>query len=114
MKRRLIALTLLGLIAIAAALGYKQRLLNPPPPKGTAIPGGKELHVKIPVNLQRQGDPRWRNDYLGPSKSTLGAAGCTVCATAMALSSQGFVIDAKSLNASLGKHDGFTESGLLI
>src|SRR5476649_2926437 len=45
--------------------------------------------VELPVPQYFQGDPRWANDPLGPTTSTLGGEGCAVASAAMVLRSYG-------------------------
>ena len=70
--------------------------------------------MELPVPLFTQGDPRWSEDFLGPSNDTLGSAGCAVSSMAMVLKFYGIDTDPGRLNAFLDEHGGFTEQGWLI
>ena len=69
--------------------------------------------VIIPVQRFAQGDPRWRDDELGPTPSTMGAAGCAVSSAAMVLAFYGQDIDPGRLNAFLTDNGGYTPEGWL-
>jgi hypothetical protein len=69
--------------------------------------------VELAVPSFRQGDDRWRNDPLGPTKNTLGAEGCAVSSAAMVLASYGFDVDPQRLNHFLTEHGGYTPQGWL-
>lgn len=104
---------LIGVGLIGAAL-FAKKFYPKGPAKAIAVEGGRSLNVKIETEPFLQQDARWRDDQLGMSGGSLGNFGCTVCATAMALSSQGFSIDPKALNTKLTEQGSFTSSGLLI
>ncbi len=67
----------------------------------------------IPVQRFAQGDPRWGEDELGPTPSTMGEAGCAVTSAAMVLSFYGQDIDPGRLNAFLSENGGYTPEGWL-
>lgn len=67
--------------------------------------------VALPVPSFRQGDPRWREDPLGPTDGTIGAEGCAVSSTAMILSYYGIDTDPQRLNSFLTEHEGYTPQG---
>jgi hypothetical protein len=67
----------------------------------------------IPVQRFAQGDPRWRDDELGPTPSTMGEAGCAVSSAAMVLAFYGQDIDPGRLNAFLTDNGGYTPEGWL-
>lgn len=69
--------------------------------------------VELPVPQFFQGDPRWANDPLGPTNSTLGGEGCAVASAAMVLRSYGVDTDPGSLNRFLSDHEGYTPQGWL-
>ncbi len=83
-------------------------------PAPLASVGGEPLSVCIDVMPYLQLDPTWRAEKMGNSNGSLGRYGCTVCATAMALTSQGNPINPSELNRVLTEQGGFTASGLLI
>lgn len=113
----------ISLAAGAALIAFYIVNKEPPPlgideglsPKG---PGEErqnlreEIRIETPVFLQK--DPSWGAKPLGPSGDTIASHGCTLCAMAMALGSQGFQIAPDELNESLIANGGFTESSLLI
>jgi ABC-type bacteriocin/lantibiotic exporter with double-glycine peptidase domain len=72
------------------------------------------MNVQVKAPLYKQWDKRWSDRKLGLTQSTLEHAGCTLCAVAMALSSQGLPLDPGELGDRLQSHDGFTPSGLLV
>jgi hypothetical protein len=111
-SRRLAILVAAGVVAISAMLIWRHQRI--PLWNGLPTEGGAPMNLKIEVTSLLQGDPRWAEQHLGSTPGTLGAEGCTLCALAMALSSQGFSIDPPKLNALLAKHQGFTESGKII
>ena len=67
----------------------------------------------IPVQRFAQGDPRWGDDELGPTPSTMGEAGCAVSSAAMVLAFYGQDIDPGRLNAFLSDSGGYTPEGWL-
>ncbi len=67
--------------------------------------------VEIPVPQFRQGDDRWRGDFLGPTHNTLGAEGCALTSAAMVLASYGIDTDPQRLNAFLKTNEGYTPQG---
>jgi hypothetical protein len=82
--------------------------------KGKIWPSGGRYffhRVELPVPSFRQGDERWRDDPLGPTRATLGAEGCAVSSAAMVLASYGFNVDPQRLNRFLTEHGGYTPQG---
>ena len=67
--------------------------------------------VEIPVPQFRQGDERWRDDFLGPTLNTIGAEGCALSSAAMVLASYGIDTDPQRLNAFLKTNEGYTPQG---
>ena len=112
-RRRLVILLLI-LLATGAFAYYKFTSRPPAPSGGLSVTGGSEMSVRIETPLFRQWDPRWGNDKLGSTSASLRNYGCTVSATAMALTSQGIKIEPGELNSQLTANNGFTDSGLLI
>lgn len=58
-----------------------------------------------------QSDPKWKNDLIGSTTSTLGAEGCAVTCAAMALKALGMETDPGRLNERLSRFGGYTERG---
>lgn len=84
--------------------------------RGIIAPGGGRYffhRVEIPVPSFRQSDERWRGDFLGPTRNTLGAEGCAVSSAAMVLASYGYDTDPQRLNRFLQGNGGFTPQGWL-
>ena len=69
--------------------------------------------LEIPVALFSQNDPKWGEDWLGPTDQTMGEAGCAVSSAAMILRFYGLDTDPGRLNQFLDAHEGFTEQGWL-
>ena len=68
--------------------------------------------VELPVPIFAQGDPRWKDDLLGPTEATLHAEGCAVASAAMVLAYYGVDTDPGRLNAFLKEIEGgYTEQG---
>lgn len=68
--------------------------------------------VTLPVPIFAQGDPRWKNDLLGPTEATLHAEGCAVASAAMVLAFYGVDTDPGRLNAFLKETEGgYTPQG---
>lgn len=61
----------------------------------------------------RQKDKRWANERLGSSRNTIGAGGCLVTASAIALDGLGYDVDPGSLTRALNASQGFTTRGWL-
>lgn len=60
-----------------------------------------------------QDDPRWARERLGGSGETIADSGCTLCSVSMALTSMGYDLDPKRLNAALRARNGYTSRGWL-
>ena len=77
--------------------------------------GGLYFFSRIELNVPRfaQGDPRWAEDLLGPTESTMGSEGCAVSSAAMVLAYYGISVDPGALNTFLADHDGYTPQGWL-
>jgi hypothetical protein len=70
--------------------------------------------VVLPVQRFAQSDPRWADDPLGSTDSSLGAEGCAVTSAAMVLCYYGMDTDPARLNEYLTKHEGYTPQGWLF
>jgi hypothetical protein len=82
--------------------------------QGVLEPRGGLYFVRrttLEVPSFRQGDPRWREDFLGPTDGTLGAEGCAVSSAAMVLSYYGVDTDPQRLNTFLSEREGYTPQG---
>ena len=77
--------------------------------------GGLYFFSRTELNVPRfaQADPRWADDSLGPTDSTIGGEGCAVSSAAMVLAYYGVNIDPGILNAFLTNNDGYTPQGWL-
>src|SRR5580704_16993111 len=77
--------------------------------------GGIYSFSRVELNVPRfaQGDPRWAEDLLGPTASTIGSEGCAVSSAAMVLAYYGVNVDPGLLNKFLTDHDGYTPEGWL-
>jgi ABC-type bacteriocin/lantibiotic exporter with double-glycine peptidase domain len=84
----------------------KQSPISPINPNELTIPA-------IKVDFYSQGDLRWQNKKLGPSKDTMSSVGCTICCMAMAISTKQLHLLPDELNDKLLANDGFTNSGLI-
>jgi hypothetical protein len=107
------ALLVLFFGAFAAMIGYAH-LQEMWARKGKIEPSGGRYffhRVELAVPSYRQGDERWREDLLGPTRATMGAEGCAVSSAAMVLASYGFDVDPQRLNRFLTEHGGFTPQG---
>jgi Peptidase_C39 like family len=68
---------------------------------------------ELPVHHFCQTDPRWAEEPLGPTSSSLGAEGCAVTSAAMVLAYYGIDVDPDRLNQFLMAHQGYTPQGWL-
>jgi peptidase C39-like protein len=77
--------------------------------------GGLYFFSRAELNVPRfaQADPRWANDLLGPTDSTVGGEGCAVSSAAMVLAYYGVNVDPGVLNAFLTDNAGYTPQGWL-
>jgi hypothetical protein len=82
-------------------------------PRPIASSGGLYFfrRVALPVPVFAQGDPRWKDDLLGPTEATLHAEGCAVSAAAMVMASYGIDTDPGRLNRFLTENGGYTPEG---
>ena len=93
------------------ASAYLERVYNvylpivvaPEPPKPDALA----------VTPYSQNDPRWRNDRLGTSSTTIGWNGCLITCCAMVMKFYGEVTDPAKLNTWLVQHGGYANDNLL-
>jgi hypothetical protein len=84
-------------------------------PRKIASSGGLYFVSRIMLSVPRfaQSDPRWGDNSLGSTESSLGAEGCAVSSAAMVLSYYGIDIDPGRLNEFLSIHEGYTPQGWL-
>jgi Peptidase_C39 like family len=77
--------------------------------------GGLYFFSRTELNVPRfaQADPRWADDSLGPTDSTIAGEGCAVSSAAMVLAYYGVNVDPGILNAFLTNNDGYTPQGWL-
>ena len=77
--------------------------------------GGLYFFSKLVLPVQRfaQDDPKWADDELGPTPSTMGQEGCAVSSAAMVLAFYGQDIDPGRLNTFLTTSSGYTPQGWL-
>jgi hypothetical protein len=77
--------------------------------------GGLYFFSRVELNVPRfaQADPRWADDLLGPTDSTIGNEGCAVSSAAMVLAYYGVNVDPGALNLFLTNNDGYTPQGWL-
>jgi len=77
--------------------------------------GGLFFFSRVVLAVPRfaQSDPRWADDQLGPTPSSMAEAGCAVCSAAMVLAFYGQDIDPGRLNTFLSEHGGYTSEGWL-
>lgn len=97
-KRRLLTTLAIALLALAAwgwvwVRGWQA--LGP-----IAASGGLYFPERVQIDVPQffQNDPRWAQDQLGPSTTTVGAEGCAVSSAAMTLKSYGVDVDPGRLN----------------
>jgi len=81
---------------------------------GLPDPSGGQALVMRDTVIYSQKDPQWASDRLGNTTDTMGAEGCLVTATAMALTNLGFKTNPKDLNARLTATQSYTDRGWLI
>jgi hypothetical protein len=77
--------------------------------------GGLYFFSGAELNVPRfaQADPRWADDLLGLTHSTIGSEGCAVSSAAMVLAYYGVNVDPGVLNTFLTNNDGYTPQGWL-
>src|SRR5258708_32216575 len=77
--------------------------------------GGLYFLSRVELNVPRfaQAGPRWADDLLGPTDSTIGGEGCAVSSAAMVLAYYGVNIDPRVLNTFLTNNNGYTPQGWL-
>jgi hypothetical protein len=73
--------------------------------------GGLFFRVVLTVPRFAQSDPRWGDDQLGATPSSMAEAGCAVCSAAMVLAFYGQDIDPGRLNDFLSDNGGYTPQG---
>ena len=105
---------LIGVILVLAAFFVVTNSRKSRPAEALSARGGEPISTLIDVPNFQQFDPQWKDKMLAKTSSTMGNYGCTVCATAMALHAKGIHLNPDELNQALNRHNGFTESGLLI
>lgn len=76
----------------------------------------KPTEVIAPKNVEffLQNDDRWKEDYLGKSKYTIGGYGCLLSIITSACTTLGYETNPKDLNKLLTENDGYTSSGEII
>ncbi len=84
---------------------YIKRVTNLPP---TPPPSGT-----LAVEPYSQNDPRWKNNKLGTSSTTIGWNGCLITCCAMVMKFYGADIDPATLNAYLTNNNGYDKGNLL-
>ncbi len=81
----------------------------------TASSGGlwfpREVLLAVPAYAQN--DPRWGDDFLGPTPGRLGNEGCALTAAAMVMGYYGIGVDPHFLNLFLTESGGYTPEGWL-
>src|SRR5258708_3397697 len=77
--------------------------------------GGLYFLSRVELNVPRfaQADPRWADDLLGPTDSTIGGGGCAVLSAAIVPAFYGVYSDPRVLYAFLTNNDGYTPQGWL-
>jgi hypothetical protein len=100
-------LLVLLLVAAASFYYFGKRVIS--------ASGGMYFFSRVELNVPRfaQGDPRWAEDLLGPTDSTIGSEGCAVCSAAMVLAYYGVSANPGGLNTFLTNSDGYTPQGWL-
>ena len=109
---RLVALLLV--LCVVSTLAIRKHFFPASIKDGIPVAGGREMSVRTDVVPFLQTDPRWSDENLGPSDGKIGSYGCTLCATAMALTARDHAVDPNELNARLKEGSGYTDSGLII
>jgi len=107
-------LSILALAALLASCGGTPRPDNSAISKALPNPTGGQALVLRDSVVYSQKDPLWASDRLGKTTDTMGAEGCLVTATSMALTNLGFKTNPKDLNARLTATDSYTDRGWLI
>jgi Peptidase_C39 like family len=100
---------ILGLLIILSA-GYYYAGIRKIPSAGGLYFFSK---LVLPVERFAQNDPKWADDELGPTPSTMGQEGCAVSSAAMVLAFYGQDIDPGRLNTFLSINGGYTPQGWL-
>jgi hypothetical protein len=72
-----------------------------------------DQRVELPVADFAQDDPRWAQQFLGPTRETLGDEGCTLTSIAMVLNYYHVRCDPSILNRFLTGHGGYDDEGFL-
>jgi hypothetical protein len=99
---------LISLLVVAASFYYFGK-------REISATGGMYFVSRIELNVPRfaQEDPRWGEDLLGGTDSTIASEGCAVCSVAMVLAYYGVSIDPGGLNSFLAANEGYTPQGWL-
>jgi Peptidase_C39 like family len=103
-----LAVLILLLLAAGASIYYFGK-------REISATGGLFFFSRAELNVPRfaQADPRWADDPLGSTDSTIGAEGCAVSSAAMVLAYYGVNVDPGVLNTFLADNDGYTPQGWL-
>jgi hypothetical protein len=103
-----VAVLVLLLLAAAGSIYYFGK-------REISATGGLYFFSRAELNVPRfaQADPRWADDPLGPTDSTMGSEGCAVSSAAMVLAYYGANVDPGVLNTFLTNNAGYTPQGWL-
>ena len=103
-----VAVLILLLLAAGASIYYFGK-------REISATGGLYFVSRAELNVPRfaQADPRWADDPLGSTDSTIGAEGCAVSSAAMVLAYYGVNVDPGALNTFLTDNNGYTPQGWL-
>jgi hypothetical protein len=103
-----VAVLVLLLLAAAGSIYYFGK-------REISATGGLYFFSRAELNVPRfaQADPRWADDPLGPTDSTIGGEGCAVSSAAMVLAYYGVNVDPGVLNTFLADNAGYTPQGWL-
>jgi Peptidase_C39 like family len=108
-KLRFFALTAIFVGIVAGGAWYYYGTTGIIPSSG----GLYFFRFELPVHRFAQADPRWADDALGQTQSTMAEEGCAVSSSAMVLAYFGQDIDPGRLNAFLTTNGGYTPQGWL-
>ena len=105
----LVLIVIFGIVGVAALWYYYGA--------SRKIPSAGGLYffsrLELPVHRFAQDDPRWSEDQLGQTGSSMGEEGCAVSCSAMVLAFYGQDVDPGRLNAFLTTNGGYTPQGWL-